>query len=334
VTPCSLWRSARRLRIADDDPRLSGERARDCDALLQASGKLDRLCAEEAFVEAHRLGELPNALVSGPALQTQELLECAADDAPHGEPAIQRRVGVLEDDLDGPHLICLALADPPREWCAVEFHLRADVRLAQAEEQPREGCLAAPGLADEPECLALAQDDGHILERPYVVALLAKGLADVLGLEDDRAAAGSRHGSSPGGRGMRELMYPLVEVAAARAPAAELEELRLLLAADLLCQAAAVDEDAGREVGAQLGQVPGNRVEPLHVLADARAWYPAQQPDRVRVPGILEDLARRSLLDEAAGVEDADLLAHAGDDAEVVADEEDARLELPPEGVD
>ena len=44
--------------------------------------------------------------------------------------------------------------------------------------------------------------------------------------------------------------------------------------------------------------------------------------------GFVEELARRPLLDQPARVEHAHPLAHAGDDPEVVADEEDRRVEL------
>jgi len=46
------------------------------------------------------------------------------------------------------------------------------------------------------------------------------------------------------------------------------------------------------------------------------------------VPWILEDDFDRPFLDDPARVEDADAIAHLRDDGEVVADEEDCRLEL------
>ena len=49
------------------------------------------------------------------------------------------------------------------------------------------------------------------------------------------------------------------------------------------------------------------------------------------MPGIVEECPRGALLDELARVEHADAVAHLGNHAEVVRDEEDARPELLPE---
>ena len=64
------------------------------------------------------------------------------------------------------------------------------------------------------------------------------------------------------------------------------------------------------------------------VLSQSRPWHAAQQADRVRVTRVAQDRLDRPLLDEAAGVEDADPVAHLPDHAEVVADEEHRRPEL------
>ncbi len=52
------------------------------------------------------------------------------------------------------------------------------------------------------------------------------------------------------------------------------------------------------------------------------------------MPRILEHRPDRPLLDEPAGVEHADAVAHLRDHAEVVADEEDGRVELGLEARD
>ena len=52
------------------------------------------------------------------------------------------------------------------------------------------------------------------------------------------------------------------------------------------------------------------------------------RPDRVRVARIVQHLRRLALLDEPAGVEHADAVAHLRDHAEVVADEEHRGLQL------
>ena len=113
----------RRGLVAEDDARLARERARDRHALLEAAGELRGLGAEERLVEAHRLGELGSpARPCSVAVQPEELVERAADDAAHGVAAVERAVGVLEDDLERAHLLLASLLDLARERLAV--HVR------------------------------------------------------------------------------------------------------------------------------------------------------------------------------------------------------------------
>jgi secondary thiamine-phosphate synthase enzyme len=90
----------------------------------------------------------------------------------------------------------------------------------------------------------------------------------------------------------------------------------------------------GWQLGAQPGQEPRDRVQPLLMLAHAPAWDAAQQSDGVGMARVAEDLLDRTVLDEAPRIEDAPALAHLGDDVEVVADEHQARVELLPQPVD
>ena len=106
------------------------------------------------------------------------------------------------------------------------------------------------------------------------------------------------------------------------------------LAAYVLRQPAAVSVDAALELGSQPRQEARDRVERPLVLARARPWDAAQQPDRVGVARVVEDLLGPSLLDHAAGVEHADAVAHAQDHVEVMADEQHARVELLAHGGD
>ena len=54
----------------------------------------------------------------------------------------------------------------------------------------------------------------------------------------------------------------------------------------------------------------------------------AQQPDRVRVARVAEHVARGTLLDELAGIQHADTVAHLRDHAQVVRDEQERGSEL------
>ena len=64
------------------------------------------------------------------------------------------------------------------------------------------------------------------------------------------------------------------------------------------------------------------------VLAVAPAGDAAQKPHGVGMPGLLEDLLRRSLLHDLAGVHDPDAVTHLGDHGEVVTDEQHRGVEL------
>ena len=257
-----------------------------------------------------------------------QLLQRAAQDALDGEAPVERRVGVLEDDLQRAHVVAPALGDLLLERLPVELDDRALVGLDEAEQRARERRLAAAGLADQAERLARPQDEVDVVHRADVVALLAEGLAQALGADHRLGVLVDRLERGLLRRRPRQLVRLLPEVAAAVAPAAEVVERRLLLRADLLREPAAVDEHAGRQVGAELRQEAGDRVQPLLVLAHAAARQAAQQADRVGVARVVEDVVDRALLDEPPRVEHADAVAHLRDHVEVVADEQDARAEL------
>ena len=60
----------------------------------------------------------------------------------------------------------------------------------------------------------------------------------------------------------------------------------------------------------------------------------AEQPPRVRVLRVVEELPSRRALDDAAGVHDNDLVCDLRDDAQVVRDQDDRGVELVLELVD
>src|SRR5256714_13019408 len=106
-------------------------------------------------------------------------------------------------------------------------------------------------------------------------------------------------------------------------PGAERIQGRLLRVADLLREPATGGEDtADGRLLRKVRKEAGNRVEPPVVLAHAAARDAAQQPDRVRMARVVQHLPDAAFLDEPAGIEDPDAIAHLGDHAEGVADEE------------
>ena len=75
-------------------------------------------------------------------------------------------------------------------------------------------------------------------------------------------------------------------------------------------------------------QETGDRVQPAVVLTLALARDAAQQAHRVRVPGLVEQLPRRTFLDQLARIQHADPIAHFRDHGQVVADEQQRGIQL------
>ena len=121
---------------------------------------------------------------------------------------------------------------------------------------------------------------------------------------------------------------PVTVVAAGPAPVADLHDRRLDGPAQLVRQRTAVDEDAGRQVRADLRQVAGDRRQRALRLADPAARERPEEAEGVWVLGVLEDCGGVALLDDLARVHHPDPVAHRPDDAEVVGDEQDRRVHL------
>ena len=260
--------------------------------------------------------------------KAHELRERPADDAPDGGATVQRRVGVLEHGLERAHLLGRALDDSRGQPYPGQLDRRARVGLGQTEKHTRERRLAAARLADEPDGLAGADVELDVDQGANLVSLVTEGLARMLEPDDGHVVRGSRRHDRRGARRARELRGLVVEVTAAEVPTPDRVEGRLVGVADLLCQAAAVGEDASGEGRSELRQVAGDRVQPVAVLAEAAPGNTAKEADRVGMTRLGEHRPGLALLDQTPGVEDADALAHPPDHAQVVADEEHARAEL------
>ena len=105
-------------------------------------------------------------------------------------------------------------------------------------------------------------------------------------------------------------------------PGLDLSELRHLLPRLRDLVGAARREGARGRLLREMRGRPLDRVE----LARARLVEPRdrrQQPECVRMPRTIEDLLSRARLHEHAAVHDGDALAHPGDDAEVVRDQDE-----------
>ena len=152
--------------VGDDERRLERERARDADALPLAAAELVRVLVDVGGVEPDELEQLPHAratlLARADLVNDERLLDDRAD----AHPRIQRRVRILEDDLEVP---ARAAQFAGRELPDVQL-LEPDLarrRLDQPQHAPPGRRLAAPGLADEAERLAGRDGEAHVVDGPH-----------------------------------------------------------------------------------------------------------------------------------------------------------------------
>ena len=108
----------------------------------------------------HQLLDLAAEL--GPGGEAVQL-ERVPDDLSHSLVWIERRVGVLKDHLDLPSDRLQFLARETDDLIAAVAD-RAGGRFEQLEDRPAECRLAAAGLADQAECLALVQGEADVID--------------------------------------------------------------------------------------------------------------------------------------------------------------------------
>ena len=146
--------------VADDDLRLQGQGPGDPDALPLAAGELVRVAVDEVGVQADPVEQFLGALE--PALARRDVgvhRPALGDDVTGGHPRVQRRVRVLEDDLDLAAVLLERAAAHLRDVPAL-VEDRPLGRLLQRDQQLRHGRLAAAGLPDQAEGLAAAAASG------------------------------------------------------------------------------------------------------------------------------------------------------------------------------
>ena len=169
------------------------------------------------------LDPAPTLVAAVQAVDAQRL----GDDLAHRHPRVQRRVRILEDDLDvspdGPHLPALEAGDV----LALEHDL-AGGRLEQLDDGPSEGRLAATRLSDDAERLAglHRQVDAvhrlHLPDRVLEEARLDREVLDEPFDPEERVAV--RRRALGGDRGLR-LAHEVVARAGAGAHGVESGEL-------------------------------------------------------------------------------------------------------------
>src|SRR5256884_331479 len=149
--------------VADDERGLDGERACDAHALTLSAGELVGIPPRMLRQESDAPQELAHARralgrVGDDPVHRQGL----GDDLPDRHPRVERAVRVLEDHLHlAAHRPQLVLAEG-REVAPLEDDLPAR-RPLELEDAPAGRRLAAARLADEPEGLAAADREAHVV---------------------------------------------------------------------------------------------------------------------------------------------------------------------------
>jgi len=144
--------------VADEDARLRGERPGERDALTFAAREVARSLALVVRRQADAREQL-GQMRSGPAADGEGLAQGVTD----RHARVERRVGVLEHDLDRARV---ARGEPASERCAGEQDLAVEVRV-ESGDAARDGRLARARLADDADDLRGVHlhvdivDDGH-----------------------------------------------------------------------------------------------------------------------------------------------------------------------------
>ena len=264
------------------------------------------------------------------AAQTLDLQRLAQDRA-HPHPRIQRRIGILEHQLQ-------VLADLPQarsgqaaEILAFEQH-PARGRPLEGDDHPADRGLPAPGLADQAERLAPADRQRHIRDRLH---------------RADRAphqgAAGDRellhrvveHEQVPVGSGLVELAMAVDDLgwrqrrvrahrveAGVRVVQVRAAKNRLAGSALFIGEAASRREPASRRRVRQVGRQALDRVEPVRDRL-VQPGNRGQQRPGVWMPGATEERTGAGLLDDLAGVHHHHPVGPASDHAHVMGDQQD-----------
>src|SRR6185312_5769968 len=136
----------------------------DADALALPAGELVWVAVVVLRVEADQLEQVVDPVADLVARHDRGDEQRLTHDVEHRQPRVQRRVRVLEDDLDLPAQRPHRRPVEPDQLPAVVLDRTFGGRL-QVEDRPAGGRLAAAGLADQPERLAREQGQVDPVDR-------------------------------------------------------------------------------------------------------------------------------------------------------------------------
>ena len=146
--------------VPDDQVRIERERPGDADALALAAGELVRIGVHVPASEPDALEQRRDAILALPAFRYTVDMHGLADDRAGRHARIERGVGVLED-----HLHPLPVGHHRGGVEAGNVFVfqpdRALGRLKQLQHRATDGGLAAAGLADETQRLAMFDPEAH-----------------------------------------------------------------------------------------------------------------------------------------------------------------------------
>ena len=342
--------------VEDQEAGFEGQGPGDADALALAAGEVARVAVGVTRLQPDQRHELPDPgadLAPPPAVGAQRF----GDEVEDGQTRVQRRHRVLEDDLD---VAAHGAAPGARDLGGVLGQDDDAARLGrlEVEDLQQRRRLAAAGLPHQGEGLAPAHvegdardgvdrahaplEDGPLHERELLdqvgdaqdlLALLAREVELLRGLEpgqgvdvlvaqvlllDPREAAAGRElrtgGRLAGGVGPAVGAHP--------------GQCGLALEALVLGHRAARGEGAARRLGQQRRGAAVERGQ-RRVLLGVQPGQGAEEPDRVRHPGAVEDVVDVARLHDAPGVHDGDAVGHARHDAQIVGDHDDPGAGLP-----
>ena len=193
--------------VGDEQLGLAGQRHGDHHPLAQASGELVRVLVQPfgGLGHLHQAQDLDGPLPGLPAAHVPVEPDPLGDLATDGQCRVQRGHGVLRDegDLVAPDLTHGLLVQsgqvPPQQGDGPPGHMT--VGRQQPHDRQPGGALAAPGLAHNPDALALGHLEGDAVHGHHGTCSHVEFGAEVLQLEDRTRHHRSVLGRPPGPRG-------------------------------------------------------------------------------------------------------------------------------------
>ncbi len=208
-------------------------------------------------------------------------------------------------------------------------------RPVQPRDQPRQRRFAAAGLADQPHGLPPLDCEidpidraEHAHRREQAVPRQDEVLLDAAQLEQRFRRRGARRGRR-GRRALRRVQH----AATLRHPAARgavlFDRQQFgMLAALLDRERAARAKPAPLRPGARIGRLALDRHQAAVMRLAVEARRRVEQRPGIGVARIAQQVAGRPLLDDLPGIHHQHARADVGDDAEIVADEDDGGAEF------